>query len=484
LKALNELLQHYNVANVIGRTDIQIAGLTADSRQVGSDWLFIAIKGTQTDGHEYITSAIKKGATAILCETIPSELDIDITYLQTPDAASALGNLASAWYGNPSEALSLIGITGTNGKTTTATLLYRLFRNMGFGAGLISTVTYRVNDNEYPSTHTTPDPMTLNKLLAEMVDAGCSYCFMEVSSHAIVQQRIAGLQFKGAAFTNITHDHLDYHGTFAEYLKAKKLFFDNLDKHAFALTNRDDRNGMVMLQNTKAAKHSYALHAPADFSARIVESHFQGMELVIDGHEMWSKFIGDFNAYNLLLVYSTAKLLGKESQTILQLLSEMSGVDGRFESMHSTDGITAIVDYAHTPDALENVLNTINEIRKGGEQLITVVGAGGNRDKTKRPEMARIAVLNSDKIILTSDNPRNEEPSDILSDMQQGIPTGNNDKVLVLVDRHEAIRTACFMARPGDIILVAGKGHETYQEIKGVKSHFDDREELRKYLKA
>jgi UDP-N-acetylmuramoyl-L-alanyl-D-glutamate--2,6-diaminopimelate ligase len=483
LKALKELIQSYNFLEVKGKTDIEVTGITADSRQVKSGWLFIAVKGTQTDGHQYIAKAIELGASVIVCETMPQQLSENVTYLNVTDAAEALGSLASAWYGNPSEALSLVGVTGTNGKTTTATLLYRLFRSLGYGAGLISTVTYCVNENEYPSTHTTPDPLTLNKLMAEMVEAGCSYCFMEVSSHSIVQKRIAGLRFKGALFTNITHDHLDYHKTFDNYIKAKKAFFDGLDSDAFALVNHDDRNGMVMLQNCNASRYTYALRTPADFSARILESHFHGMLLSVDGNELWTRFIGDFNAYNLLLVYSTAVLLGKDKTEILRILSDMPGVSGRFESLRSADGITAIVDYAHTPDALLNVLNTINEIRKGNEQLITVVGAGGNRDKTKRPEMAEIAVKNSDKVILTSDNPRNEEPQDILNDMIAGIPAGNKDKVLVLVDRHEAIRTACFMARPGDIILVAGKGHETYQEIKGVKHHFDDKEEIRKNFK-
>jgi UDP-N-acetylmuramoyl-L-alanyl-D-glutamate--2,6-diaminopimelate ligase len=480
---LKRLIIDIPVLYTLGNIDIEVSGLTSDSRAISNGSVFVAIKGTQTDGHQYIKKAIASGATAIICQSIPSETQTNVTYIKVADSELAMGMMASAWYGNPSEALTLVGVTGTNGKTTTATLLYRLFSEFGHKVGLISTVIYKVNDKEYPSTHTTPDPLSLNKLLAEMVAEGCSYCFMEVSSHSIAQKRIAGLQFKGALFTNITHDHLDYHLTFDNYLKAKKAFFDALDADAFALVNQDDRNGKIMLQNCKAGKYTYALRSNADFTAHILESHLHGMLLTINGQELWTRFIGDFNAYNLLLVYGTAVLLGKEKDDILKVISNLTSVPGRFEARQSENGITTIVDYAHTPDALENVLRTIHDIRKGNEQLITVVGAGGNRDKTKRPEMAKIAFDMSDKLILTSDNPRNEEPVDILNDMQAGIAEKNSPKLTVITDRREAIRTACFIARPGDIILVAGKGHETYQEIKGVRHHFDDKEVIAEFLK-
>lgn len=482
MKTITTILQDIKVIEVIGNQALSVTDIQFDSRQVTPGCLFVAVKGTQTDGHEFIAKAIELGAVAIICEQLPLNASANLCFVRVTNSAVALGLAASNFYGQPSAQLTLVGVTGTNGKTTTATLLYRLFSELGHKTGLISTVAYYVAEKQYPSTHTTPDPIALNRLMGQMVEAGCSYCFMEVSSHALAQHRTAGLKFKGALFTNITHDHLDYHKTFANYLAAKKTFFDGLSKDAFALVNFDDKNGPVMLQNCKANKYSYALRSVSDFRCKIIESQFAGMQLQIDGREVWTRFIGEFNAYNLLLVYGTAVLLEADRDEVLRIISGFTEVSGRFETIRSSNGITAIVDYAHTPDALKNVLETINDIRRGDEQLITIAGAGGNRDKTKRPEMARIAVQFSDKLILTSDNPRNEKPEDIISDMMAGISAEAARKVAAIVDRREAIKTACMMANPGDIILVAGKGHETYQEIAGVKHHFDDKEELMKIL--
>lgn len=482
MKTITNILQDIKVIEVIGNQALTVTDIQFDSRLVTPGCLFVAVKGTQTDGHEFITKAIEMGAVAIICEQLPLNPLPNLCFIRVANSAVALGVAASNFYGQPSTQLTLVGVTGTNGKTTTATLLYRLFSELGHKTGLISTVAYYVAETQYPSTHTTPDPIALNRLMAQMVEAGCSYCFMEVSSHALAQHRTAGLKFKGALFTNITHDHLDYHKTFANYLAAKKTFFDGLSKDAFALVNFDDKNGPVMLQNCSARKYSYALRSVSDFRCKIIESQFAGMQLQIDGREVWTRFIGEFNAYNLLLVYGTAVLLEADRDEVLRIISGFTEVSGRFETIRSGNGITAIVDYAHTPDALKNVLETINDIRRGDEQLITIAGAGGNRDKTKRPEMARIAVQFSDKLILTSDNPRNENPEDIISDMMEGVSAEAARKVVAIIDRREAIKTACMMANSGDIILVAGKGHETYQEIAGVKHHFDDKEELMKIL--
>lgn len=482
MKTIATILQDIKVIEVTGNQTLSVTDIQFDSRLVTPGCVFVAVKGTQTDGHEFITKAIELGAVAIICEQLPLNASANLCFIRVANSAVALGIAASNFFGRPSAQLTLVGVTGTNGKTTTATLLYRLFSELGHKTGLISTVAYYVAENQYPSTHTTPDPIALNRLMAQMVEAGCSYCFMEVSSHALAQHRTAGLNFKGGLFTNITHDHLDYHKTFANYLAAKKMFFDGLSKDAFALVNFDDKNGPVMLQNCKANKYSYALRSVSDFRCKIIESQFAGMQLQIDGREVWTRFIGEFNAYNLLLVYGTAVLLEADRDEVLRIVSGFTEVSGRFETIRSSNGITAIVDYAHTPDALKNVLETINDIRRGDEQLITIAGAGGNRDKTKRPEMARIAVQFSDKLILTSDNPRNEKPEDIISDMMAGISAEAARKVVTIVDRREAIKTACMMANSGDIILVAGKGHETYQEVAGVKHHFDDKEELMKIL--
>lgn len=478
MKLLRDIISQAEAVLVTGNTDIGITALHFDSRKVVPGTLFFAIRGTVSDGHDFIETAIAKGAVAIVCEVMPGSLHEEICYLGVNDSNRALGFMASGFYGDPSSRLNLVGVTGTNGKTTSVTLLYQLFRDLGFGAGLLSTIRNQVNDTIIPSTHTTPDPVQINELLDLMVKEGCEYCFMEVSSHAVDQQRIAGLTFRGGVFTNLTHDHLDYHKTFDAYLKAKKGFFDGLPADAFALVNKDDRNGAVMLQNTKAWKYSYSLQSMADFRCRIIENQFQGLQLSIDGNDVWFRLIGNFNAYNLLLVYGTALLLGQDKTEVLTLLSRMEPVDGRFNYVRSGNGITAIVDYAHTPDALQNVLETINSIREHNEQLITVVGAGGNRDAMKRPVMAKIACNLSDRVVLTSDNPRNEEPEAILADMQKGVESHQSKKVLVIVNRHEAIKTACALAKPGDIILVAGKGHENYQDVKGVKHHFDDKEVL------
>jgi len=446
---------------------------------VNQGTLFVAVKGYKTDGHDYISSAIASGATAVLCEILPAERDTKICWIKTADSAKALGIAASNFYGNPSSSLKLVGVTGTNGKTTIATLLYRMFIQLGYKCGLFSTVCNYINDKEFEATHTTPDPLQLNSLLSKMVDAGCDYAFMEVSSHSADQKRIAGLKFVGGIFTNLTHDHLDYHKTFDNYLAAKKSFFDSLQPEAFALSNIDDKNGRVMLQNCKARKYTFSVRAMADYRCNIIEQGFEGMALKIQGEEVWTRFIGDFNASNLLAVYAAAELLGAAKKEILTILSDLYPVAGRLEVIKSPSGISGIVDYAHTPDALLNVIDTINKIREGGVQLITVVGAGGDRDKTKRPEMAAISAEGSTKVILTSDNPRSEDPEKILDDMEAGITPDLKKKTLRISDRHEAIRAAVMFAGSGDVILIAGKGHETYQEIKGVKHHFDDREELK-----
>ena len=474
---LDKLLQGVEVRSLVGDGTVAVGRLEFDSRKVVPGTLFFATRGTQADGHAYIPAAVAAGAAAVVCEELPAERPAGVTFVQVPDSTVALGQVASAFYGHPSRRLKLVGVTGTNGKTTTATLLYRMFRRLGYKAGLISTVVYCVDDREIPSTHTTPDSIRLNAMMAEMVEAGCDYCFMEVSSHSLVQHRTAGLAFVGGIFSNITHDHLDYHKTFAEYIRAKKLFFDGLPAGAFALTNADDRNGMVMVQNTKATVKTYALQSFADFRCRIVETLLDGMLLNLDGSEVWVKFLGRFNAYNLTSVYATALLLDARRDEVLRILSDLTSVDGRFEPIHSKEGVTAIVDYAHTPDALQNVIGTINEIRKKDQRLYVVVGCGGNRDATKRPEMAKIAVDGSDRAVLTSDTPRLEEPGASIEQMKSGLEPGA--RYLAITDRREAIKAAVALARPGDIILVAGKGHETYQDVGGVKHHFDDREEVR-----
>lgn len=484
MQNLRNILYKVALRAVAGNTDRPAAHITTDSRQVQPGGVFVAISGgTQHDGHSYINTAIESGATTIMCEVLPDILHEDITYLQVKDAAQELGTLAANFYDNPSEKFKLVGITGTNGKTTTATLLYRLFTQLGYNVGLISTVEHRINDKIISSTHTTPDVLTLNKLLAKMVAAECDFCFMEVSSHAVVQKRIAGLQFAGGVFTNITHDHLDYHKTFDNYIAAKKGFFDQLPSAAFALSNLDDKRGKVMLQNTAAHKYTYALKSPADFTAKILENSFAGLMLNLDGEEFHSQLIGEFNAYNLLAIYGTATLLGEPKIPTLVALSTLNAAEGRFEYIQNrAKNVTGIVDYAHTPDALEKVLTTLHDICRNKEQIITVVGCGGDRDKTKRPLMAKIACEMSHRVILTSDNPRTEDPNAILADMQQGIEPHQTAKVLKIENRHEAIRTACALAQQGDIVLIAGKGHEKYQEINGVKHPFDDMEILKTTL--
>ncbi len=475
MKTLKEILTGLKYELVAGDLAVNIGQLHFDSRKVEAGDVFVAVSGTHVDGHAYISKALENGASVIIAE----RADVDAgnaTLVKIENTAVAIGVLAANFYGNPSKQLKVVGVTGTNGKTTIATLLYRLFKKLGYHAGLISTIKYYVGDEEYPATHTTPDALQIQSLMAKMVEAGCEYCFMEVSSHAIDQDRIAGIKFDGGIFTNLTHDHLDYHKTFAEYLKAKKKFFDNLPETAFALTNGDEKNGRVMLQNTKAVQKTYALRTLSDFKCKVLEKHLDGMLLDIDGQEVWTHFSGIFNAYNLMAVYASALLLGEKAEDVLPAISELRPVAGRFEILRSPDGKYAIVDYAHTPDALKNVLNGITEIRSGNEQVITVVGAGGDRDKTKRPVMAKEAVLQSDKVILTSDNPRTEVPEQIIADMEAGIEAHQRNKVLSIVNRKEAIRTACMLAKTGDIILVAGKGHEDYQEINGVKYHFDDKE--------
>ena len=481
---LNEVLKNITPIKIVGNDNVEITGVNIDSRRIKAGHLFVAIRGTQVDGHQFIDKAIELGADAVLCEELPEKLSDHVTYVQVESTEDAVGKVATLFYGNPSHKLKLVGVTGTNGKTTIATLLYNMFRKFGYKVGLLSTVCNYIDDVEVPADHTTPDPIELNELLAKMVEAGCEYAFMECSSHAIHQKRIGGLKFAGGLFTNLTRDHLDYHKTFENYRNAKKAFFDGLPKDAFAITNADDKNGMIMVQNTKATVKTYSIRSMADFRARILECHFEGMYLEIDGREVGVQFIGKFNVSNLLAVYGAAIMLGKKPEDILLVLSTLHSVSGRLEPIHSPEGFTAIVDYTHTPDALANVLNAIHEVLDGKGHVITVCGAGGNRDKGKRPLMAQEAVRQSDKVIITSDNPRFEDPQEIINEMLAGLNEQQMRKVISIVDRKEAIRTACMMAQKGDVVLVAGKGHENYQEIKGVKHHFDDKEVLHEIFKA
>jgi len=479
---IDKILNGIDVVSVCGNSRQIISGVEFDSRKVVAGSLFVAVKGYKTDGHDYIASAIESGASAVICEQAPENIPGDVCIITTRDSAKSLGIAASNFYGNPTLSLKLVGVTGTNGKTTVATLLYNMFIRLGYKCGLFSTVCNYVNGKELPATHTTPDPVQLNRILALMVEEGCDYAFMEVSSHSVDQQRIAGLCFAGGIFTNLTHDHLDYHKTFDNYLAAKKRFFDLLPSESFALVNVDDRNGRVMLQNCRAQQHTFSVRSMARFRCAIIEQDFNGMALRIQGNEIWTRFIGDFNASNLLAVFGASVLLGAAEREVLTILSDLRSVPGRLELVIADNGISGIVDYAHSPDALINVLETLNKIREGGVQLITVVGAGGDRDKTKRPVMALISAEGSSKVILTSDNPRSEDPEMILDDMEKGISPELRRRMLRITDRREAIRTAVMLANRGDVILIAGKGHETYQEISGVKYHFDDREELKKAL--
>ena len=482
MNALKDILHGIPVRHVVGNLNVAIADLCFDSRKASPDSMFVAVVGTQVDGHRYVDQAVALGATVVLCEKLPDATKDEVTYIQVDDTAFALGVSASNLFGNPSRKLKLIGVTGTNGKTTIVTLLYQLFRQLGYQAGLISTVQNRIDDRTVAATRTTPDPLVLNRLLQEMVDDGCDYCFMEVSSHAIVQQRIAGLNFAGGIFSNITHDHLDFHKTFDAYIHAKKRFFDDLDRAAFALVNADDKNGAVMLQNSFAHKRTYGLKRMADFKAKVIESHFDGMLLQLDGNEVWVKLVGGFNAYNMAAAYGTAILLEQETMKVLTALSNVSGAEGRFDTIIAKDGVIGVVDYAHTPDAVRNVLETIRDLRKDSQQVITVLGCGGDRDREKRPKMAAVAVEYSDKVIITSDNPRTEDPIKIIKDMETGVPEGQKRNTFSIADRREAIRAACHLAQSGDIVLVAGKGHEKYQEINGERHDFDDREILTKAL--
>lgn len=479
---LRDILYKVSLVSASGDMTMDIKSVCFDSRKVEKGSLFVAVKGTQVDGHEYIASAIKSGAIAVICQNLPEEIHPNVTYVAVKDSAAALGIVASNFYGNPSGKLKLVGVTGTNGKTTIATLLFSLFRKLGYSVGLLSTVENKIDNEIIPASHTTPDALQLNELLATMVAKGCEYAFMEVSSHALDQSRVAGVTFAGGVFSNISHDHLDYHKTFDAYITAKKRLFDGLPSDAFALVNADDKRGAIMLQNTKASKNTYALKSVAVFKAKMIANTIQGIELEIDGRNVWFKLIGDFNAYNLMAVYGAAVLLGEENEAVLTALSSLDGAEGRFEVVESESNITAIVDYAHTPDALQNVLETIADFRTGNEQVITVVGCGGNRDTAKRPLMAAIACKFSNKVVFTSDNPRDEDPEAIIKDMKEGISPADYKKTVVLVDREEAIKTACLLAGPNDIILVAGKGHEKYQEIKGVKHPFDDKEVLGRML--
>lgn len=482
MSTLKDILYKVSIEAVKGPTDVAIGKIEFDSRNVDLNDVFVAIRGTISNGHDFIEKALNNGAAVIVCDTFPDIIVNGVTYVQVKDTNLALAFLSSNYYENPSQNLKLVGITGTNGKTTIASLLYQLFKKAGYKVGLLSTVKILVDEEEFPATHTTPDSITINYYLSQMVLQGVDFCFMEVSSHGIHQKRTEGLHFSGGIFTNLSHDHLDYHSSFAEYRDVKKSFFDFLPKSAFALSNVDDKNGNLMLQNTKAKKLTYALKSYADYKASILENQLSGLLLKINGNEVWVKLIGTFNAYNLLAIYGTAVELGLDSLEVLRLLSELESVSGRFQFIVSDDKITAIVDYAHTPDALENVLGTINDIRTKNEQLITVVGCGGNRDKTKRPIMANIASTMSNKVILTSDNPRDEDPTDILMDMEKGVEPQNHRKTLSILDRKQAIKVACQLAKPNDIILIAGKGHETYQEIKGVRHHFDDMETVKELL--
>lgn len=477
MKQLKDILYGVAITEVVGSTTVAVSGLAFDSRKVTTGYCFVAQKGTQVDGHQFIDKVVEQEAIAVICEILPEELKESVTYVVVGNSSEALGLLAANFYDNPSQNLKLVGVTGTNGKTTTVTLLHQLFAKLGQKVGLISTVVNKIGQEEIPSTHTTPDAIQLNELLVKMVEEGCECCFMEVSSHSVVQHRVAGLHFEGGVFTNITHEHLDFHKTFKEYIAAKRGFFNLLGKTAFALSNKDDRNGEVMLQETSAKKYYYALKTIADFKTKVIESNFDGLNLKLDEQEFWSPFIGYFNAYNLTAVYGVAVLLGEEKLEVLTALSTLNSVSGRFQHI-KINGITGIVDYAHSPDALENVLTTIKDIRTGGEEVITVVGCGGDRDKTKRPLMAEIACKLSNRVILTSDNPRTENPETIIEEMKGGVDPASRRKVLSITNRKEAIRTAISLAQPNDILLVAGKGHETYQEINGVRSHFDDMEIL------
>ena len=483
MQELKDILYRVTINAVVGSTNVQVNALYFDSRKISKNDVFVAIKGSVSDGHQFIDIAIENGAVAIVCETLPDNLQNGITYIEVENASSALAFMASNYYKNPSENLKLVGVTGTNGKTTVATLLYQLFKKAGYKVGLLSTVKIMVDEKEYKATHTTPDSLTINRYLNLMSDEGVEFCFMEVSSHGIHQNRTEGLHFEGGIFTNLSHDHLDYHDTFAEYRDVKKSFFDMLSSKAFALVNIDDKNGLVMLQNTKAIKYTYALKSYADYRAHILENQFSGLLLKINDNEVWTRLIGNFNAYNILAIYATAELLGLEKVENLRLISELESVAGRFQYIISDEKITAIVDYAHTPDALHNVLETINSIRTKNEELITVVGCGGDRDKTKRPKMGHIASTLSTKVIFTSDNPRSEVPESIIEDIEKGVEPQNFKKTLSIVDRKQAIRTACQMAQANDIILIAGKGHETYQEVKGERFEFDDYKIVQEFLK-
>jgi len=478
MRYLSDIIEGLAFTELQGSADIEITAIVFDSRKVIPGCMFVAVKGTVVDGHDYILQAIKDGAVAVICQELPARVTGEVDFLMVADSAVALGIVSANFYENPSSKLKLVGITGTNGKTTIATLLYKLFRDLGYKCGLISTVENQVNGEVIPATHTTPDPVELNSLLNDMVEQGCDYCFMEVSSHAIAQHRIGALKFTGAIFSNLTHDHLDYHKTFEKYLKAKKTFFDELPSNAFALTNIDDKNGNVMLQNTKAHKKTYGLKSMADYKARILENQFEGLLLQIDSEEVWFKMVGTFNAYNLLAVYAAAMLLEQDKTKILTSLSKLTGAKGRFDYIVAPNKVIGIVDYAHSPDAIQNILSTVHDIRKNNEKVITVIGCGGDRDKTKRPIMAKAACEWSDRVILTSDNPRSEDPAQIIKDMEEGVDPAFKRYTLSIVDRREAIKTACMLAKPGDIVVVAGKGHEKYQEVHGVKNHFDDMEEL------
>ena len=478
MKYLSDILDGLAFTELQGSADMEISAIVFDSRKVEPNCLFVAVKGTQVDGHDYIEQAIASGAVAVICEELPAHVTGEVDFFMVANSAIALGIVAANFYDNPSSKLKLVGVTGTNGKTTIATLLYKLFFDLGYKCGLLSTVENQINGQVVTATHTTPDPVVLNMLLAEMVEQGCDYCFMEVSSHAIVQHRIVQLNFTGAIFSNLTHDHLDYHKTFDSYRDAKKAFFDVLPKGAFALTNADDKNGMVMLQNTAAHKKSYGLKNMADYRAKIIENQFSGLFLNIDGEEVWFKLVGTFNAYNLLAVYSAAMLLEQDKAKVLVALSKLTGARGRFDYVIAANGTIGIVDYAHSPDAVQNILSTVHDVRKGKEKVITVLGCGGDRDKTKRPVMAKVACEWSDKVIFTSDNPRSEDPAQIIKDMEEGVDPAFKRHTMSIVDRHEAIKVAVNLAQPGDIVVIAGKGHEKYQEIKGVRNHFDDMEEL------
>jgi len=484
MKLLSDIIYKSGIEEVLGATHVAIDSISFDSRKVQKLSLFVAVKGVSSDGHLFINKAIEDGAIAIVCSEMPNKIYDNVTYIKVKDTSYALGIIASNFYDNPSTKLKLVGVTGTNGKTTTVTLLYHLFKFLGYKTGLISTVKNYIDNHEFIATHTTPDAVQLNELLAKMVENGIAYCFMEVSSHSVVQHRITGLNFTGAAFSNITHDHLDYHGTFENYIAAKKGFFDQLNAQAFAIVNRDDRHFAVMLQNTKANKKTCSINQQADFKAKIIENHFAGLHLQLDGTEVWTKLIGSFNAYNILMVYSIAMLLKQDRTNVLTAISSLNPVDGRFQFIRSGNGITGIVDYAHTPDALVNVLKTIQDIRTGNENIITVVGCGGDRDAAKRPVMAEIACKLSNRVILTSDNPRSEDAEEIINQMMKGVDTVAKKKVLCISDRRQAIKTACALASTNDIVLIAGKGHEKYQEIKGVKHPFDDMQELSEQLQT